>query len=72
MATPIPAMPPPHGETSNFNHPDSLLSWDVIVISLCLSVTTILFLLRVYVRVFRKREWVSEDRESCGFDACVS
>lgn len=72
MATSVPAMAPPHGETSDFSHPKSLLRWDVVAISICLSVTTILFLLRVYVRVFIKREWVFEDRESCGFVACVS
>lgn len=72
MAAPVPVMAPPYGKTSDFSRPNSLLRWDVVAISICLSVTTVLFLLHVYVRGFIKREWVFEDRESCDFVAYVS
>lgn len=64
--TPVPAMPAPKDEVSDFSHPDSLLRWDIVAVAVCLSITTILFLLRVYVRGFIKREWVFDDCKSSG------
>ena len=60
-ATPTPALIPPNGQTSDFVHPESLLRWDAVTVAVCLSITTILFLLRVYVRLFMKRAWELED-----------
>lgn len=59
--TPTPALKPPDGQTSNFDNPQSLLKWDAVAVSVCLSITTILFLLRVYVRAWIKKTWVLED-----------
>lgn len=63
MATPYPtpALPPPPGETSNFADPITLLKGYILCISICLSVTTIVFSLRVWVRIFVLKQWVLED-----------
>ena len=59
-----PALPPPKGIQSNFDDPETLKKWNNICISVCLSITTILFFLRNYVRLGIKREWTIED---CSF-----
>lgn len=58
---PSPALPPPSGQTSNFVDPESLWKWDVVAVTTCLFITTIVFSLRTYVRLGVKREWILED-----------
>ncbi|KAK7955876.1 uncharacterized protein PG986_005098 [Apiospora aurea] len=59
--TRIPAMPPPPGATSNFDHPDTLVLANYIAMGIALPFITIPFLLRCYVRPWRKRTWIFED-----------
>ncbi|KAK8080919.1 hypothetical protein PG997_008737 [Apiospora hydei] len=59
--TRIPAMPPPPGATSNFDHPDTLVLANYIAMGIALPFITIPFLLRCYVRLWRKRTWIFED-----------
>ena len=59
-----PALPPPHGQSPNFANPESLSKWNTLCVSVCLSITTIAFSLRTYVRIAIKREWVVEDCKS--------
>ncbi|KAI4232872.1 MAG: hypothetical protein L6R40_007276 [Gallowayella cf. fulva] len=61
MADNSPALPPPPGRQPNFLHPDSLARWNVVCVSACLSITTLLFLLRSGVRLIIKRSWILED-----------
>ena len=68
FSNPTPALPPPSGQTSNFVNPESLLKWCVLCVSVCLAVTTLVFFLRMYVRVAVKREWILED---CKFLLCL-
>lgn len=58
---PTPALPPPPGETSNFVHPESMSKWNTICVTASLAVTGTIFVLRTYVRIFIKREWILED-----------
>lgn len=60
---PTPALSPPLGETSNFINPESLSKWITLCVTICLSVTGIVFLLRTYVRIVVKRKWILEDCE---------
>lgn len=62
-ATPTPAMPPPPGTTSNFDHPESLKGVMNIAMGVSIPLTTIFFLLRTYVRTWVKRQWDGEDCE---------
>ncbi|MCJ1423886.1 hypothetical protein MMC29_001771 [Sticta canariensis] len=64
-AQPTPALPPPPGQTSNFVNPDSLSKWTILCVTVCLSVTGIVFVLRTYVRVVAKRTWILEDYMCC-------
>lgn len=59
--SPTPALPPPPGETPNFVNPETLLKWEILTICLCLISTTIVFVLRTYVRISIKRSWILED-----------
>ncbi|KAI1371992.1 hypothetical protein F4677DRAFT_433680 [Hypoxylon crocopeplum] len=62
MAThPTPALPPPPGETSNFENPPSLAQANNIAMGVAIPLTTIFFFLRVYVRIWIKRAWTLED-----------
>jgi hypothetical protein len=56
-----PALKPPTGITSNPDHPASLAYLADITIGVCIPIVTIFFLLRTYVRVFIKRQWIFED-----------
>jgi hypothetical protein len=58
-----PAIAPPPGVLPNFVDPDTLWRWDVLCMTVCLFFTTVPFVLRCYVRMFIKREWVLEDCE---------
>jgi hypothetical protein len=63
MATPspTPALPPPPGQTSNFENPDSLAPRNNVAISIAIPLITILFILRVYSRVGIQKTWTIED-----------
>ncbi|KAI1181214.1 hypothetical protein F4777DRAFT_526343 [Nemania sp. FL0916] len=59
MATP--ALPPPPGVTSNFDHPLTLKRQNNIAIGVSIPLTTIFFFLRAYTRIWIKRTWILED-----------
>jgi hypothetical protein len=67
LATPVasatfkPALTPPPGVTSNPGNPASLVSIADITIGVCIPLVTIFYLLRTYVRVFIKSQWIFED-----------
>ncbi|KAK8052474.1 hypothetical protein PG993_003859 [Apiospora rasikravindrae] len=61
IETRIPAMPPPPGATSNFDHPKTLVRQHYIAMGIALPFVAIPFLLRCYVRLWRKRVWILED-----------
>lgn len=65
-ATPTPAMPPPAGSTSNLDQPASLKGRMDIAMSIAIPLTTTFFLLRTYVRIW-KRQWIVEDCERFPF-----
>lgn len=60
-ATPKPALPPPAGETSNFEHPATLTGQMHIAMGVAIPLTTIFFFFRAYVRIWIKRQWIVED-----------
>lgn len=62
-ATPTPALPPPPGVTSNFAHPATLKGAQDIAMGVAIPLTTIFFLLRTYVRIWIKKQWIGEDCE---------
>lgn len=62
-ATSAPAIPPPPGITSNFDHPVSLKGVMNIAMGVAIPLTTVFFLLRTYVRIWIKRQWIGEDCE---------
>lgn len=61
MSSALPALPPPPGHEPFSPHPESLARWNLICVTVCLSVTTVLFLLRSFVRLHIKRSWILED-----------
>lgn len=61
MATPIPALKPPPGVSSDFVNPPSLTYRNNISIGICVPAITLFFFLRCYVRVYIKRTWIFED-----------
>ena len=63
MAVPAltPALNPPTGYKTDFNAPNDLWNWNVLCQTLCLSIPGIMFVLRVYVRLWIKRVWILED-----------
>lgn len=56
-----PALEPPPGVASKPDHPETLIHLANISLSLCLSLVTIFFFLRSYVRIFVKHAWAVED-----------
>ncbi|KAJ8121849.1 hypothetical protein ONZ43_g1806 [Nemania bipapillata] len=58
---PTPALPPPPGVTSNFDHPVTLKHQNNIAIGVAIPLTTIFFFLRAYTRIWIKRTWTVED-----------
>ena len=64
----VSALQPPAGVTPNFANPHSLAKWDILCVSLCLALTSIVFSLRTYVRLYIKRQWVLED---CAFYSSI-
>ncbi|KAK8042967.1 hypothetical protein PG994_013450 [Apiospora phragmitis] len=59
--TRIPALPPPPGATSNFDHPETLVHQNYIAMGIALPFVVVPFALRCYVRLWRKRVWIFED-----------
>ncbi|CAD6442284.1 277b90b0-29f9-4555-b135-f970c75e88d4 [Sclerotinia trifoliorum] len=60
----VPAIAPPAGHIA-FGRDETLWKWNVLCICVCLSFTTIGFLLRTYVRACIRREWAWEDYMTC-------
>ncbi|KAJ8121149.1 hypothetical protein ONZ43_g2326 [Nemania bipapillata] len=60
-ATPTPALPPPPGQTSNFDHPASLRQQFDIGAGISIPLTTIFVFLRTYSRLWIKKTWILED-----------
>lgn len=47
----IPAMTPPQGVTPNFIHPDGILPLVHFTVGMCLGVSSLLLILRLYTRL---------------------
>lgn len=60
----IPSLPPPPGVTSNFKNPESKGYESIITTTICLSLMTPVFVLRLYSKAFVTR--------SLGWDDCKS
>ncbi|KAI0014722.1 hypothetical protein F4780DRAFT_172824 [Xylariomycetidae sp. FL0641] len=60
-----PAIPPPPGTTSNPDDPDTLAPLADLTIGVCLSLISLFFFTRCYVRLFIKRVWIFEDVLVC-------
>lgn len=60
----IPSTPPPPGVTSNFKNPESKGYESIIITTICLSLMTPVFALRLYSKFFVTR--------SLGWDDCKS
>jgi len=60
-----PAISPPAGHVAFGKNDDTLWRWNVLCVTVCLTITTLLFILRFYVRAFVKREWFWEDYMTC-------
>ncbi|ROW04910.1 hypothetical protein VPNG_07044 [Cytospora leucostoma] len=56
-----PALPPPPGTTPNPQHPATLKESMNIAMAVAIPLTTIFFLLRTFVRIWIKRQWICED-----------
>ncbi|CAI6340838.1 unnamed protein product [Periconia digitata] len=57
----VPALKPPPGITSNPNHPSSWTRLASILVAACITLYTIAFVLRCYVRFYMKRLFILED-----------
>lgn len=72
-ATPTPALRPPPGVTSNFDHPESLAHQNIIAICIAIPLATIFFSLRTYTRIWIKKTWIFEDCQCTpGIETLVS
>ena len=49
---PYPVVPPPPGMTANLVNPISQVKWGIFTISLCISIATILTMLRMYAKIW--------------------
>ena len=58
---PSPALGPPSGQMSDFDQVNTLLKWDIVCVTACLAVTTLIFVLRTWVRVVVKKQWILKD-----------
>ncbi|KAL1980286.1 hypothetical protein VTN96DRAFT_4400 [Rasamsonia emersonii] len=56
-----PALKPPPGVTPNPEHPETLTPRSNLTIGICVSLVTIFFFCRAYVRLIIKRTWILED-----------
>jgi hypothetical protein len=64
MAKIQPGMPPPPGVESNFEHPDREVgTFNIITQSLCITFTSIFFLLRMYIKIYIHKTLGREDCE---------
>ena len=64
----LPVGNPPPGVISNFDHPPSRAVVEYVGIGVCLGVTLVFVLLRIYVKVARTRAWGWDDGD---FAVCV-
>lgn len=55
------ALQPPPGVTSNFLNPHTLVPLGNAILVLCLTVTTLLVLTRIYLRTFLIKSWGLDD-----------
>ena len=60
-ATSSAVIPAPSGEVTDFDAPNELWKWNVLCQAMSLGVPGIMFLLRLYVRIWVKRVWILED-----------
>jgi hypothetical protein len=61
----IPARPPPPGVTSNFDHPQSRAIAAHIGMGICIGITSVLIILRVYVKLTVTKLWGWDDCKGC-------
>lgn len=59
-----PALAPPPGVTSNFVNPESLLTYVIVTIALCLTLTTVTIGLRIFTKVHIAKAMHWDDCES--------
>lgn len=57
----LPGLQPPPGVIPNFVNPPTLVPLGIAVLVLCLTVTTILVVTRVYLRTFLVKAWGWDD-----------
>ena len=62
-STDVPIWPPPPGVMSNFDHPVTLAKEAHIALGICMGVTTLVLILRVYAKLFITHFW--------GWDDCM-
>ena len=55
------AIAAPSGQVTNFDSPNMLLRWIGLSQTATFGVSTVLFVLRLYVRISIKRVWIMED-----------
>lgn len=60
-ATPTPAPTPSAGTAPNLDHPETSKGPMMIAIGVVIPLTSLCFLLRTYVRIWIKRQWICED-----------
>ena len=59
----LPLAAPPPGVVPNFNNPQSRAYQLHIGMAVCIGITSVFVLLRIYARAFVQRTWGWEDRE---------
>lgn len=60
---PSPAMAPPPGVVPNFENPESLRKWWILMMCMCMSFSTIFILLRLYTKLILIKSHAWEDCE---------
>ena len=58
-----PAMPPPEGETANFDNPPNQNTLAMVIITVTLALSTLCLLLRAYARIYLLRKVQIEEGE---------
>lgn len=62
MAQIVPGLLPPPGFESDFENPNrNVQVWNIVAQSLCISLTSIFFLMRMYCRVLLQKTMGAED-----------
>ena len=64
-----PAAAPPPGHVPNFIDPPTLFDWYIVTITLCVSISTLAIVMRVYTKAVLMRKVASED---CEYDNSIS